>query len=293
MRHDSHYVEELVRANKTIGKIIPLENIIPNPDQPRVDFGDLTELTASISEQGVLEPLLVKPNRNTGKYMIIAGERRWRASNLAGLDEVPCIELDIDEQTIAEIALVENLQRKDLTIWEIADGLADLCDRYGYTHSDIAKKIGKSRSTVTESIAIAGLPSDIRKRCVTAKINSKSVLIEISRQFDGKAMHDLLDRMASGDLNRKEIRQHGNPETDKIGKTEKTAEAANDQSADQGEENISHSTASEVHSNKVFNFNSLKNDFKLTIRFKDNIEDEREILKALKEAFDTVKADSE
>lgn len=287
MRHDSHYVEELVRANKTIGKIIPLENIIPNPDQPRVDFGDLTDLTASIREQGVLEPLLVKPNRNTGKYLIIAGERRWRASGLAGLEEVPCIELDIDEQTIAEIALVENLQRKDLTIWEIADGLADLSERYNYTHADIAKKIGKSRSTVTEAIAIAGLPSDIRNRCVAAKINSKSVLIEISRQFDGKAMHELLDRMESNDLTRDQIRHGGSSDKISAGKIKENKISAADTSPNSIE------VGSDVHSNKVFNFNSITKDFKITIRFKRNIEDEREILKALKEAFDTVKADSE
>ena len=184
MRHNSHYIDELVTPNRTVGKIVSLEKIYPNPEQPRVEFGDLTELTSSIKEQGVLEPLLVKPDRETGKYMIIAGERRWRASTIAGLEEVPCIELDINEQAIAEIALVENLQRKDLTIWEVADGLADLNERYGYTHEQIAKKIGKSRSTVTESMAIAGLPKEIRKRCIKAKIKSKSTLIEISRQFE-------------------------------------------------------------------------------------------------------------
>ena len=97
--------------------------------------------------------------------MIIAGERRWRASNLAGLKEVPCIELDLDEQSIAEIALIENLQRKDLTIWEEADGLAALATRYGYTHDQIAKKIGKSRTTITESMTIAGIPENIRGKC--------------------------------------------------------------------------------------------------------------------------------
>ena len=152
MRHDSHYVEEFVKTNRSIGKIISINLIDPNPDQPRVEIGDLTDLTNSIKQKGVLEPLLVKPVRETGHWMIIAGERRWRAANLAGLREVPCIELDIDAQSIAEIALIENLQRKDLTIWEEADGLAALAKTYGYTHEEISKKISKSRTTVTESM---------------------------------------------------------------------------------------------------------------------------------------------
>src|SRR5687768_2623485 len=159
MRHDSHYVDILSTTSRAIGKTIPLELIEPNPEQPRTEFGDLTELTESIREKGVLEPLLVKP-RPDGTYMIIAGERRWRSSKLAGLTEVPCIEIDTDEQGVAEIALIENLQRKDLNIWEESDGLAALAGKFGYTQDEIAQKISKSRSTVTELMTIAGLPED-------------------------------------------------------------------------------------------------------------------------------------
>src|SRR6266498_2072727 len=148
MRHDSHYVEELSQhAPVAVGRMIGLDKIDPNPEQPRVDFGDLTELTASIAEKGVLEPLLVKPSRLTGRWMIIAGERRYRAARAAGLTEVPCVEMDIDAGGVAEIALIENMQRKDLTVWEEADGLLALCDRFGYTHEEVARKVGKSRST--------------------------------------------------------------------------------------------------------------------------------------------------
>jgi ParB family chromosome partitioning protein len=184
MRHDAHYVEEFVKSHRSIGKIIPINQIEPNPEQPRVEIGDLTELTNSIKQKGVLEPLLVKPVRETGNWMIIAGERRWRAANLAGLKEVPCIELDIDEKSIAEIALIENLQRKDLTVWEEADGLAALAETFGYTHEEIAKKISKSRTTVTESMAIAGIPEDVREKCRAANLTAKSTLLEIARQFD-------------------------------------------------------------------------------------------------------------
>ena len=116
MRHDAHYVEELSQQQPaTVGRMIALDKIDPNPEQPRTEFGDLTELTASIAEKGVLEPLLVKPSRATGRWMIIAGERRWRAARQAGLREVPCVEMEVDEGTVAEIALIENMQRKDFT----------------------------------------------------------------------------------------------------------------------------------------------------------------------------------
>ena len=94
-----------------------------------------------------MEPLLVKPSRISGRWMIIAGERRWRAAREAGVREVPCIEMDVDDRAVAEIALIENMQRKDLTTWEEADGLRALCERFGYTHEEVARKVGKSRST--------------------------------------------------------------------------------------------------------------------------------------------------
>ena len=96
MRHDAHYVEELSQAGPShVGRLIPIDKLDPNPDQPRTEIGDLTELTASIRERGVLEPLLVKPTI-MGRWMIIAGERRWRSATAAGLTEVPCIEMDVD-----------------------------------------------------------------------------------------------------------------------------------------------------------------------------------------------------
>ena len=112
MRHDAHYVEELSQHQPAaVGRMIPLDKIDPNPEQPRTEFGDLSELTASIAEKGVLEPLLVKPSRATGRWMIIAGERRFRAARAAGLKELPCVEMEVDEGTVAEIALIENMQR--------------------------------------------------------------------------------------------------------------------------------------------------------------------------------------
>lgn len=206
MRHDSHYVDELSAAVRTIGRKIAIDSIEPNPEQPRVEIGDLTELSASIREKGVLEPLLVKKNESGRKWMIIAGERRWRASRLAGLSELPCIEMDLDEQGVAEIALIENLQRKDLTVWEEADGLKALADKFGYKHDEIAQKISKSRSTVTEFMTIAGLPDNIRQRCRESNISSKSTLLEIARQFDEPAMVEFLDNFTNAKKSKREAR---------------------------------------------------------------------------------------
>jgi ParB family transcriptional regulator, chromosome partitioning protein len=208
MRHDAHYVEELAQHRPAqIGRMISVDKLDPNPEQPRVEFGDLTELTASIAEKGVLEPLLVKPNRLTGRWMIIAGERRWRSAQRAGLKEVPCVEMEVDEGTVAEIALIENMQRKDLTVWEEADGLLSLIERFGYSHEDVAKKVGKSRSTVTEALSIARIPADVREICVGGEINAKSSLLQIVRQPDDDSMRRLAKQIASQGLNRNDARE--------------------------------------------------------------------------------------
>lgn len=267
MRHDSHYVEELVSAGRSIGKRIKIDRIAPNPDQPRREIGDLTELSASISEKGVLEPLLVKPISD-GTYMIIAGERRWQASKLAGLTEVPCIEMDLDEKGIAEIALIENLQRKDLTIWEEADGLRALADKFDYKHEDIAKKISKSRSTVTELLTVAGIPKDIRTRCLKANINSKSNLLEIARQFDEAGMYEALERFESGSTVKK-AKSEAKPKASLAPKNDSKASA---------------------DANSTFTYSSSEFDFKLTLAFGETqVVNRTSILKALKEAFESIK----
>lgn len=207
MRHDAHYVEELSSQSPTaIGRMIALDQLDPNPEQPRVEIGDLSELVTSVREKGVLEPLLVKPTQQKGRWMIIAGERRWRAAKAAGLRDVPCIEMDVDEAAVAEIALIENMQRKDLTPWEEADGLAALCQRYGYTHEDVSKKVGKSRSTVTEAIALAAIPEEIREECRRADINVKSLLLQVVRQPDTQTMREMIKILANREVTRDEAR---------------------------------------------------------------------------------------
>lgn len=203
MRHDAHYVESLTGEKfKTFGRYIGVGDIDPNPEQPRVDVGDLQELTASIADKGVLEPLLVRQKAGTSRWMIIAGERRWRAACAAGLEQVPCIEMDVDDQTLAEIALIENLQRKDLTIWEEADALQSLVEKFGYTHEEVAKKLGKSRSTVTETLTLAGVPETIRVQCRGLDISSKASLLQIMRQPTDEHVQAAID-----DIRRKREQQ--------------------------------------------------------------------------------------
>lgn len=208
MRHDRHYVEELSSLRGApIGKMIAIEKLEPNPLQPRVDMGELEDLIASIKEKGILEPLLVRPADVGGRYMIISGERRYRAGLEAGLREVPCIEMNVDDRNVAEIALIENLQRKDLTAYEEAEGYLALIERFGYTHEEVAQKIGKSRSTVTEALSIAAIPTSIRDKCRAASINSKSLLLQVARQADEESMVGFVQRIAAQGLNRDEARQ--------------------------------------------------------------------------------------
>lgn len=135
-----------------------LNDIEPNRDQPRKDFDEtaLSELADSIAQHGLIQPIVVKPNLD-GRYSIIAGERRWRASRRAGLTEVPVVIKEADEQTLMEIALIENLQREDLNAVEEALGYRSLIDTYGLTQEEVAKKMGKSRSAVTNALRLLAL----------------------------------------------------------------------------------------------------------------------------------------
>lgn len=214
MRHDAHYVEQLTTfSGAAIGRMIPVDKIRPNPDQPRKALGDLTELIQSIKEKGVLEPLLVRYIPRDDEYHIISGERRYHASRAAGLRELPCIEKIADDAETLELALIENLQRKDLTPFEEADGLQRLADHFDYTHEDIARKIGRSRSSVTESMSLRLIPDGIRKRCLDRGIVSKSLLLQIARQPNEKKMVESMQRILQGGLTRDEARRERREES--------------------------------------------------------------------------------
>jgi len=208
MRHDAHYIEQLTSfSGAAVGRMIRLDQIRPNPEQPRKALGDLGELTDSVRAKGVLEPLLVRFVPTEGCFYIISGERRYHAARAAGLREVPCIEKTADEAETLEIGLIENIQRKDLTPFEEADGLHRLATQFEYTHEDIAKKIGRARSSVTETLSLRNIPEMLRKKCVEHGISSKSLLLQIARQPTEKKMVEMFQRILQGGLTRDEARR--------------------------------------------------------------------------------------
>lgn len=156
-------VETTTEYEKDV-KIIKITQIEPNKSQPRSEFDEekLQALADSIAEYGVLQPIVVKLNSN-GFYTIIAGERRWRAARIAKLKEMPAIVKNFDEQGEKEVALIENLQRENLNVIEEAMGIQELMDLYGLTQEDVAKKIGKSRSAVANSVRLLHLSEGVKK----------------------------------------------------------------------------------------------------------------------------------
>ena len=213
MRHDAHYVESLTSySGAAVGRMIPVDQIRPNPDQPRKALGDLRELTESIRQKGVLEPLLVRFVPREDCYYIISGERRYHASRAAGLREVPAIEKMADDAETLEIALIENIQRKDLTPFEEADGLHRLAEQFDYTHDDVAKKIGRARSSVSEILMLRNIPEPIRKKCVEHGMLAKTLLLQIAKQPTEKKMLEMFARILQGGLTRDEARKERSEE---------------------------------------------------------------------------------
>lgn len=157
--HDNS-VEELSASASAVK--VKLTDIEPNRDQPRKHFDEeaLAELANSIAQHGVLQPLLVRPMLD-GSYQLVAGERRWRASRLAGLTEVPVVIRDLTDAQVAELALVENLQREDLTPIEEANGYKELSDKYGYTQDEISNLVGCSRSAIGNALRLLSLPGEV------------------------------------------------------------------------------------------------------------------------------------
>jgi ParB family chromosome partitioning protein len=207
MRHDSHFVDELAqRMGEGIGRMLPIEAISSAPNQPRANLGDLKDLVASISKHGVLEPLLVR-RRDSAKYELISGERRFHAALEAGLTEVPCLELHVEDDVALEIALIENLQRKDLDPFEEATGFQTLVESYDFTHQQVAKAVGRSRVTITESIALLALPDEVREQCRHADISAKGLLIELAKAGKPELMHILIRQIVEEGIDRAELRR--------------------------------------------------------------------------------------
>ncbi|HEX9020016.1 MAG TPA: ParB/RepB/Spo0J family partition protein [Nitrospirota bacterium] len=151
---------------------IALEKIIPNEYQPRKHFDDekLKELAASIEEQGVIQPVIVH-KASDGGYQLIAGERRWRAARLAGLKTIPALVKDVTKRELLEMALIENIQREDLNPLEAAEAYKRLQDEFNITQEDLARRVGKERSTVTNFLRILGLPREVKQDIATGALS--------------------------------------------------------------------------------------------------------------------------
>jgi ParB family transcriptional regulator, chromosome partitioning protein len=198
MRHDEHYVDALTSsAGSPIGRLVPIDQLDPNPNQPRQVMGDLSELMASIAEKGIIEPVIVRARGR--RFQIVAGERRYQAAVQVGLREVPIVIREVDDNEIIEIALIENIQRKDLTPFEESEALHSLATRCGYTHEDMARRLGKSRTAITKSLALNNMPDEVKNLCRLADISSKSLLLQIVRLGDPQKMMALIEKLSRGE----------------------------------------------------------------------------------------------
>lgn len=152
---------------------LPLQKIEPNPNQPRrcFDEEELQALADSIAEHGIIQPLAVRETQD-GYYQIIAGERRWRAARLAGLQELPVVVLEADERTVMELALIENLQRQDLNPMEEAEGYRSLMEDYGMTQEQAAQRVGKSRPAVANALRLLSLPEEVAQLVVNGSLSA-------------------------------------------------------------------------------------------------------------------------
>ncbi|MDD6620282.1 MAG: ParB/RepB/Spo0J family partition protein [Eubacteriales bacterium] len=175
-------VDEMVATNT-----LPLNEIVPNKEQPRKTFdeGALQELADSITQHGVLQPLLVRP-LPAGGYQLVAGERRWRASRIAGLKEVPVVIKELSDVETMEIAIIENLQREDLNPIEEAEGLQALIDRCGFTQEEVAVSVGKSRPAIANSLRLLKLPQEVRDMTRNGEISAGHARALLA--FDNEAM---------------------------------------------------------------------------------------------------------
>ncbi|MEE3395979.1 MAG: ParB/RepB/Spo0J family partition protein, partial [Succiniclasticum sp.] len=180
---------------------VPLSKIVPNPYQPRKEFESeaLSELADSIRQYGVLQPLLVAPGKD-GTYILIAGERRLRASIMAGLGTVPVIVSEYTTQQIAEIALIENLQRKDLHYLEEAEGYEKLVNTFHLTQESMAIRVGKKQSTIANKLRLLRLPVSVRNKLHDSKLTERHarVLLKLENEETQKAV---LQKVLKGNLN--------------------------------------------------------------------------------------------
>ena len=182
-------------------KELLIENVIPNPNQPRKTFDDakLRELSNSIKHSGLLQPIIVAKgqNENSGKYIIIAGERRYRATKLAGLEKIKAVIIDIAKKDILKNAIIENVQREDLNPVEEANGYKHIIEDFGYTHDQLAKEVGKSRSHITNLLRILNLPSEVIIAIKNGNITLGHAKVLLGTDDPSKYLDDIITKQLS------------------------------------------------------------------------------------------------
>jgi ParB family transcriptional regulator, chromosome partitioning protein len=192
-------VPEMVAGSKDYF-LCPIEQIRPNKNQPRKHFAPdkLDELAASIREQGIIQPLVV--TQKDGFFEIIAGERRWRASQKAGLHEVPVVIREASDAVVLELALIENIQRQDLNAIEEAEAYRSLVEQFSISQEDVARRVGKSRTAVTNALRLLKLPESIQHDIIEERLSmghARALLALESPELIDKARHEILQRQLS------------------------------------------------------------------------------------------------
>jgi ParB/RepB/Spo0J family partition protein len=196
------------RIGRGLGvRVIPVDNIVPNPEQPRLVFDEdsLSELSASIQEHGVLQPILVRPLGNN-EYQLIAGERRWRASRSAGRTTIPALVEEIDDETALEIALIENLQREDLSPLDEASMYDRMIREHGYSVRKLAQKLGKDKGYLENRLRLADAPHEVRQ-LVSVRKDTLSHAYELLKVDDPKKRRRLAEQVARGELSLVKLRE--------------------------------------------------------------------------------------
>ncbi len=196
-------------SSKTLGiRHIPVDRIDPNPDQPRTRFEQsaLDELTASVKEHGVLQPVLVRPIGETNRYQLVAGERRWRAATAAGLATIPALIEELDDDTALEIAIIENLQREDLSPLEEAVMYDRMVKEHGYSIRRLAQKLGKDKGYLENRLRLADAPIEIQE-LVSVRKDTISHAYELLKVEDPKKRRRLAEQVARGELTLVKLRE--------------------------------------------------------------------------------------
>ncbi len=201
------HADESTQARPSAARNIPTDRVDPNPNQPRlaIDPGNLDDLTASIREHGVLQPVLVRPLTGN-RYQLVAGERRWRAAIAAGLDAIPAMIEDVDDETALEIAIIENLQREDLSPLDEALIYDRMISQFGYSIRKLAQKLGKDKGYLENRLRLADAPQEIRD-LVTIRKDTLSHAYELLKVTDPRRRKKLAEAVGRGELSLAKLRQ--------------------------------------------------------------------------------------